>query len=64
MKLFGTDPVQRRVIRFVIQMKSYSMNVKADGNRKRALPFVVPATFCVFISSPPLSCLPRQFLRR
>ena len=37
MKLFGTDPVQRRVIRFVIQMKSNSMNVKADGNRKQAL---------------------------
>ena len=36
MKLFGTDPVQRRVIRFVIQMKSSSMSVKADGNRKRA----------------------------
>jgi hypothetical protein len=37
MKLFGTDPVQRRVIRFVIQMKSSSVSVKADGNRKRAL---------------------------
>ena len=33
MKLFGTDPVQRRVIRFVIQMKSSSMSEKADGNR-------------------------------
>ena len=37
MKHFGTHPVQRRVIRFVIQMKSSSMSVKADGNRKRAL---------------------------
>ena len=53
MKLFGTDPVQRRVIRFVIQMKSYSMNVKADGNRKRARPSWLPQHFA-FSSPRPL----------
>src|SRR5438093_9723873 len=45
MKLFGTDPVQRRVIRFVIQMKSSSRSVKAEGNRKRALPSWFPHHF-------------------
>ena len=44
MKLFGTDPVQGRVVRFVIQMKSSSMSVKADGNRKGALKPLISCT--------------------